>query len=606
MKNFTLATFCLIQLTLSACTGQLLDSFRYQQAQETFQTQAEINTKVDILWVVDNSASMDVVQKNLRDKLAGFANTYLSPSWDIQIGVITTDAYLSHAAFQSYLTTSIAGSVGYKSKHIEELVQDRQSRGLNLGNDSKQQALDALGVNLTTDEGSFDSGFSYSDMVPAWGLGADYARLLPGVRDGPISALCFEVQPLFLIGNDSSSSVVSPNCGQKDASDSTGTASCLNPSGSQNSVEECVNTTLNDTVRSGSPIIQTRLPSRDYDRSAWTEELIDKFSVNISVGTTGGGSERGLSSVLQFLEVNEVSDSQFFRKGSVRGVIFLADEDDQSMEIPEDAVGIYSPFEHYACDLDALEAANADKFADARDHIANVAGFCCAGSSCRYEDTGCSAKTVDGQDFTTGICADESRLLDVSSFRDQLVNFFYELDEVSEEEVAVADRTSAGANFFVASIVPTKATTINSMRAERNESTDRLDSLEYYSGSSIVTRERIRQQSVDYGKRYIEAAELTGNGSLALDIGEPDYGVILDEIGRTLVSKRSTFQLRFAPTQKADIILEIQRENGNSEIIAEEDYEFEGKTLTITNIELVLSLSSEDNLFIDYQPSSLD
>lgn len=606
MYQSRLIFVALMLLGLSACTGQLLDSFRYQQAQETFQTQAEINTKVDILWVVDNSASMDVVQKNLRDKLAGFANTYLSPAWDIQIGVITTDAYLSHDAFQSYLNTTISGSAGYKSKHIEELIQDRQSRGFNLANDSKQQALNALGVNLGADEGRFQSGFTYADMVPAWGLGADYARLLPGVRDGPISALCFEVQPIFLVGNNSSTSVLSPNCSVKDASDVTGTSSCLAPSGSENSVEECVNTTLNDTVRSGSAIIKTRLPSSVADRAAWTEELINKFTVNISVGTTGGGSERGLSSVLRFLEVNESSDSRFFRKGSVRGVIFLADEDDQSMSIPEGVSGVYSPFEHYSCDLDALEAANADKFADARNHIANVSRYCCAGSSCRYRDTGCSAKTVDGQDFTTGICPDESRLLDVSSFRDQMVNFFYGLDELSEVDVPLENRNAEGANFFIASIVPTKASTINSMRADRITSTDRLDSLEYYSGASVVTRQRIRQQSVDYGKRYIEASQLTGNGSLALDIGEPDYGVILDEIGRTLVSKRSTFQLRFAPTQKADIILRVLRENGQSQDIAEEDYEFEGKTLTITNFDLVLSLSSEDSLFIDYQPSSLD
>lgn len=605
-RSVLLTIHLLLVLSLSACTGQLLDSFRYTQAKETFETKTEINTKIDMLWVVDNSPSMDIVQKNIREKLAGFANTYMSPSWDIRIGVITTDAYMANPVFNSYINATLGGSVGYRSKHMQDLINDRQSRGLNTSNDDRLQTLDSMGVSLGVTAGTFDSGFSYADVVPAWGLGEDYARLINGVRDGPISALCFELQPLFLIGNDGSSSILGPSCGTRDSADRTGTSTCLNPASGQNSVEECVNTTLNDSVRSGKAIIETRLPTSETDRAVWTEGLIDAFTVNISVGTAGGGSERGLGSVLEFVRVNEASETQFFRKGSLRGIIFLADEDDQSLRIPDSVTGIYSPYEDYRCDLDALEAANSDKFSNARDYLSNSYRYCCSGGSCRYENLGCSIKTVDGKDYKTGICPDESKLLSIEEVKSTLVDYFYELDEIEEDPENPEPRTAEAANFFAVSIVPTTAATIDQMRADRVESTDRLDDLEFYSGGVLVTQERIRQVSVDYGKRYIEFSQSVGNGSLSLDIGEPDYGVILDDIGRTLVEKKSTFNLRFAPTTKDEMIVKVLRADGSEEIVSHSQYEFSGKVLTITDLDLVLGLRSEDEMYIDYQPSSLD
>ncbi|NCN28379.1 hypothetical protein GW915_12500 [bacterium] len=606
MKKLSLYFIPVIMLMLQACTGQLLDSFRYQQAEETFQTKTEINTKIDLLWVVDNSASMDVVQKNLREKLRGFADVYMSPNWDIQIGVITTDTFLANSAFTGYINAPISGSSGYRSLHLKNLIQDRQGRGLNAGNDSKLAALQDLGVNMSSSPGTFSSGFSYGDIVPAWARGSDYAKLIPGVRDGPISGLCFEIQATFIVGNESGSSVLGPNCGVRDSADRTGVEKCLRPDGSQKNVEECVNTTLNDTVHSGKGIIATQLPSENTDANAWREQLIDDFMVNISVGTTGSGSERGLSSVSEFLDVNETSASKFFRKDSLRGVIILADEDDQSTVIPSNPPSIYSPFSDYVCDLDALEEGNADKFANARDYLANSYKYCCSGSSCRYENLGCAEKVIDGQSFTVGICPDESKLLPVASFKNKLVDYFYELDEVVEDAENPVARTSAGANFFAISIVPKTAATVSAMRAERTISTDRLDDLQYYSGGSVVTSDRIRQVSVDYGERYIAFADEVGNGSASFDIGEPDYAVILDSIGRTLVAKKSTFQLRFAPTAKEDMIVKIIRENGDEVVVRADQYEFEGKSLTITDFNLVLSLKSTDSLSVDYQPSSLD
>src|SRR5262245_6898423 len=83
---------------LSACTGQLPSSFRLQQQEEVFKSTQEINTKLDILWVVDNSGSMAGEQAKLRDGFVSFASRYMRPTWDIRLAVITTDTYLANPA----------------------------------------------------------------------------------------------------------------------------------------------------------------------------------------------------------------------------------------------------------------------------------------------------------------------------------------------------------------------------------------------------------------------------------------------------------------------------------------------------------------------------
>src|SRR5438046_3916422 len=84
------------------CTGQLPGAFRLQQASQTFASSQAINTKVDMLWVVDNSASMDPSQKSLRNGFAAFAQKYMQPTWDIQVGIITTDTYLANPRYATF------------------------------------------------------------------------------------------------------------------------------------------------------------------------------------------------------------------------------------------------------------------------------------------------------------------------------------------------------------------------------------------------------------------------------------------------------------------------------------------------------------------------
>jgi hypothetical protein len=612
MKPNTTKLLGILSLTgaLTACTGILPDSFRYQQEKETLASTTKINTKIDLLWVVDNSSSMDIAQKSIREKVASFAESYLSPNWNIRIGVITTDTYLANDRFQAWRQGAVSGSTNYRSKHLSDRLAVLNATGQNAGNNERIALLQSMGVTLGNHAtpGLFTTGFKWQDLVPAWRLGRDYARLISGAHDGPIEALCIERQGYFIAENDPGQPDISgPNCKERDFSADTGVDKCLE--GGAESVEQCVNTLLNNTVRSANPIISTQLQD-GYTVEEWKAKLTADFMVNISVGSTGNGSERGLGSLVEFLEVNETSASAFFRSDSLRGIVFLADEDDQTTTLPSSFPGGYNPsVTDYKCDLDALVEANTDKWgsdAAAETYIASTYKFCCADGSCLYRDAdgrgdteGCPAKVVDGETFKVGVCPSATRA--VSSLKSDIDAFFASLDAGQE----LPDGATPGAYFAVA-IVPTTAASINDLRTQRYQSDDRLDDIQFYSSGSVVTQDRLRIPAVDEGTRYKEFAEAVGGHSLVYDIGNSEYGVILDAIGRTLVEQKSRFPLKFAPTAKEDMIVKIIRGNGDERVLGADEYEFEGKTLILVDEALVLSLSEEDRIYADYQPESLD
>src|SRR3954468_6492107 len=67
----------------SGCTGSP-GTFHLTQQNEIYNTSLEVTTKIDLLWVVDNSSSMDVEQQRLRDGFAAFPHKYMQPTWDIR------------------------------------------------------------------------------------------------------------------------------------------------------------------------------------------------------------------------------------------------------------------------------------------------------------------------------------------------------------------------------------------------------------------------------------------------------------------------------------------------------------------------------------------
>ncbi len=603
-------------LALGACTGQLTDAFRYEQQEVSFESATEINTKIDLLWVIDNSSSMDVSQAALREKLGGFARKYLKPYWDIRIGVITTDTYIANVIWDGYVERKLSGtSAGYKSYHLSNYISGRMQAGATPSNDPVLARMQAIGVSLDPNEslaGIFATGIRYRDLVPGWGRRADYARLLPGVHDGPVAGLCVERLPYFLADDvNTAPNVKGPQCKIRDVADDTGIEGCVNPASGQSSVSQCVNTAVNDTVRSGHAIIETKPPEGTPGDDAWVNELVRRFTVNISAGSAGGGSERGIGSVMEFLDKNEAEGSatKFFRPGSLKGIIFLTDEDDQTLKAPGVGYDLtnFTPDTHYGCDVESLVASNTKPGRDAaatRSWLTDPAQFayCCDKdlnsdgiNDCALKPAVCPVRQVEGLSYSVGVCPSESALLPTAEAKSTLDAFFTKLE-------------GNASNYFVVAITPTKQATIEELQTARFESDARLGDLTFYRkfGGSYVstTSERLRLRAVDKGWRYAELAEQVGNGSLVLDIGAQDYSELLDSIGLTLVEKKSRFPLTLETLGKKYQIVKVVHADGSETIVRDDQYEIDGRSIVITDVEFVLRLKSTDRISVNYQPNS--
>jgi hypothetical protein len=393
-RTLLLAFAALSGAALPACT-ETGKGLRLAQNEEVFGVASEldVSTKIDLLWVVDNSASMDISQAKLRTGFANFAQKYMKPTWDIRVAVITTDTYLAHPRFADFLNSKIASN-GYTSAYIN-------SRLPSWNNPSHNPSL----LNKMT--GQFTNGVRYYDLWPA--TLSNYARLLPGKHDGPTTAICFEAHAYFFLGQT--------NCRVRDnVGANTGVQNCIAPNGSETSVTQCVNTTQNDSVRSGKAIIETMPPAGVAGDSAWIQQLTRDFMVNVTTGAGGHGSERGLQSLTQMIADNEGSATAFFRPGSLRGVVFVTDEDDQSMNIP--ASGSFGPWSYYL--------------------------------------SSCVTKSVDGYSYTLSSCPDPSHLIPVSTIKSQLDGFFSSLDGAGSDP-----------NYFVFSIVPETGSAIQELQIAR-------------------------------------------------------------------------------------------------------------------------------------------
>lgn len=556
-NKFRFLRLAAVSTLLTSCTGQLPGSFRFLQQTQTFNSQQDVNTKIDLLWVIDNSSSMDVSQQKIRNGFNAFAAKYLLPTWDIRTAVISTDLYLANPNFSGYLAKQVNGSVGYSSTYINTRLGTFQ-------NPSWNTSL----VDLIT--GVFTNGFNFNALNPLWG--ANYSRLLPGIHDGPLTSFCFEAMPYFMKG-------VTQCTVRDDQTLYSGTSHCLHPDtgAGESSLSQCVNTIQNDTVHSGKAIISTMPPTGTLGDSVWIGQLVDNFAINASTGSSGSGSERGLSSVLQLLSDNEGTDTAFFRPGSLRGIIFVSDEDDQSMTPPTSPSVTYNPFTSYGCDQASLLTLNGGS--------AQISSnLCCSnsGSGCTYGDIGttCAAKTVDGYTYTLGICVDESQLLPIAEVKQTLDTFFQTLDS----------SPTGNPNYFIATITPTTAAGIQSLQTAR-----------YASATTVGT---FKMTEVNRSDRYIALGTLVSGNSLVLDISASDYSPILDAIGQQIVTRKSTFTLTRIPTSTEDMQITIIHADGTTTIVDSSSYVINGNEVTFIDPNFVLSLSASDKISINYQPKT--
>lgn len=552
-------------IALSACTDQIHNSFRFNQLDESFATTQNINTKIDLLWIVDNSASMDIHQSHLRQAFSAFATKYLKPTWDIQIAVITTDTYLAHTSFDTYMGKKFAPN-NWTTTYIT-------NRAGSWVNPSWNNSL------LNTGTGQFTNGIKYQEVVPVWRAlgftnGTKYSQLLPGLHDGPIPAICAEGIPTghYYYGQSS--------CATRDSGANTGTSHCLNPSGGETAITQCVNTLQNNTVHSGKAIIKTTPPNGTAGDAAWVQQLTNDFMINATTGAAGHGSERGLASMLQLVNDNESTATAFFRPGSIRGIMIVSDEEDQSLEYPALPDANFSPYTYYKCDQASLVALNPGK------DITGNGKTCCSNGTCQYgaEGTSCTQKNIDGYTYTPSICAREDKLMTISSIKSQMDTFFANLDGTD---------TGSNLNYFSAAIVPLTAASIQSLQSQRDTEDAQIPN-------------SIKTTTVDRGDRYLEFGNLVGNGSLQMDIADTDYSPILTTIGNTIIKKSGVFYLSRTPNGTEDMIVNIKHADNSVVVLNTSQYRLEGKVLSITDVDFLLTLTSSDKLFVNYQPRGLN
>jgi hypothetical protein len=590
--------------TTAACTQQLPGSFHLAQQLETFSTSQQINTKIDMLWVVDNSASMDVSQKTLRNGFTAFAAQYMKPEWDIHLAAITTDTYLANAQFSNYLNT-----VTVNSGTVSTYLNHRASTPFN-GSADSVAGLPTNFINPTTtgwpsgginSSGQFTFNATLQDLIPAygstWGLLSTSSQ-----HDGPLANLCYEANTYFFFGQ--------ALCYIRDQSVSTGVANCVNPSGNDefgnpmDSTTQCVNTLENNTVHSGVPIISTIPPTGTPADAAWTNTLVTDFLTNLSTGSDGSGSERGMSSVLQLIQDNEnpatrkASANPLFREGSIRIIVFVSDEDDQTISLDStdtaNPVPYTNPSDVFTGYLYTDSSANRSSVCPVTPGLEQTAN-CCAVKTVS-DSTGtysyiipvCPVGYEASAVSTSAANTSTEVLMPVANVKTKLDTFFTNLD----------GNTESSPNYIVASIVVTTAAGVKTLH-ETNRCPEQIKIFgscnEYYDVTS------------DRGDRYIELANLVGGNSGSYDITSGDYSSILTSIGQALITERFSFTLAKAPTNANQMIVTILHADGTSYAVSAADITINGNIVTLDS-DVIFGTNgypgilSTDSVSINYQP----
>ncbi len=91
MKKFTLAILSI--LFLNGCAEEKPTFSILPELDVFYQSPGKLNNKIDILWVIDNSSSMNDEQINLANNFNSFITGFIDKGYDFKLAVTTTDAW---------------------------------------------------------------------------------------------------------------------------------------------------------------------------------------------------------------------------------------------------------------------------------------------------------------------------------------------------------------------------------------------------------------------------------------------------------------------------------------------------------------------------------
>lgn len=94
-----LSTVALALPFFAACDKSPGSDFSLMSAGQGFTQNSKdsVNNQIDVLWVVDNSASMSPLQQNLVNNFHSFIGPFVAKGFDFHMAVTTTDAYRANA-----------------------------------------------------------------------------------------------------------------------------------------------------------------------------------------------------------------------------------------------------------------------------------------------------------------------------------------------------------------------------------------------------------------------------------------------------------------------------------------------------------------------------
>lgn len=149
---------------LSAC-DKGADSFSLLSEEESFkQASNYVPKKMDILWVIDNSGSMQSSQQNLAENFQSFITRFASNNYDFHMAVTTTEAYEAYYTNDNNLSRLSDGV----ATHSGVRIMSRDTPNLN----TVFMSNIAQGVSGNGDERAFSS-FEHTLSNP---LNSDFRR----------------------------------------------------------------------------------------------------------------------------------------------------------------------------------------------------------------------------------------------------------------------------------------------------------------------------------------------------------------------------------------------------------------------------------------------
>lgn len=167
-------------------------AFNLAPRSEAFGQHVVYNTKVDVLWVVDNSSSMGKHQQSLTNQFGAFVDYLVASKFDFRLAVTTTDVGSTgeKGAFVGNIKVLDRNTPALKQNFVQNALVGESGSDLERGLSAVKMALDPAML------GGVNSGFFRSDALLAIVVLSDEEDF-SGSNTSVYSQFLDQLKPLF-------------------------------------------------------------------------------------------------------------------------------------------------------------------------------------------------------------------------------------------------------------------------------------------------------------------------------------------------------------------------------------------------------------------------